>query len=52
MNAFENYIVQTFPADACLKAETLRLAVLAGTGLLVALVLAATYGLDLSPGFF
>jgi hypothetical protein len=42
---------RTFPANS-VRAECLRQLVTVGAAILFVLVLRASYGLDLSPGFF
>jgi hypothetical protein len=52
MTDFDDFIGRTFSVNSSFKIGMLKLALSCCAVLLVAMLLAATYGLDLSPGFF
>ncbi len=52
MTDFDNFIARTFSVNPSFKIGILKVALFGCALLLVAMLLAATYGLDLSPGFF
>jgi|HubBroStandDraft_6_1064221.scaffolds.fasta_scaffold458529_1 hypothetical protein len=52
MTYFENFIARNFSSNSSFKAGMLKLALFGFALLLVAMLFAASYGLDLSAGFF
>jgi hypothetical protein len=52
MTYFETFIARNFSSNSSFKVGMLKLALCGGALLLVAMLLVASYGLDLSPGFF
>jgi hypothetical protein len=52
MTDFDDFITRAFSVNSSFEIGMLKLALFGCALLLVAMLLAATYGLDLSPGFF